>query len=346
MSIEKYILREDACLLDALKKINDSGIQIVFMVDSEGRLLGSLSDGDTRRAILKGISLSESILPFAQSNCTFLSDPISSAKCKQFMSMFALKAVPIINDLKQIIRIEINTQIFPADNSDINVLILAGGKGLRLRPLTNNIPKSLIEISGVPIIGSLLAKLKQEGFIKVFIAVNYQYEKIIDYVKDGSDFGLKVEYLIEDKFLGTAGSLISLSRKLPNSTVIVCNSDLLVESNLDSIVKTFKENGSMVTAAIVEHQIAIPYGVVEIKNNKIKSLEEKPKKLISIYAGISVFNTSLLQNYPLNSYVDLPELFLSLIDTGIEISSHQLEGYWVDIGTPDSLTEVQKNIYE
>jgi dTDP-glucose pyrophosphorylase len=345
MDASRHLIPQSATIFEAMRAIDNAGIQIVFMVGEELTLVGSLTDGDLRRAILSGSSLEDPAIPFVNKNCFFLTTEATNERKQQCMAMFALKAIPIISENRQVTDVAVNPKMFPDDHSDVIVLILAGGRGQRLRPLTDRIPKPLIEVNGVPILGSILAKLRQEGFSKVFLAVNYLHEQIMDYVKDGTEFGLSVEYLIETEFLGTAGSLISLARKLPNAQILVSNADILLESDLGEMISFHQNTGNGVTIGVSERYLRVPFGVVDAQNGILQSIEEKPEKSFLIYSGVGVFRSDLLHDLPVNTYLDLPNLLIQLMSSGVTISTHKLNGFWLDIGTPESFKEL-KNRFE
>ncbi len=215
------------------------------------------------------------------------------------------------------------------------------GGGERLKPLTDSIPKPLLTIAGQPLIEILLKRLSSQGFHKIWISVHYKAEDIINTLGDGNQFNIEIEYLKEESPLGTAGALKLLPVFESPAPILVCNSDLLNGANFGAIVDHHVSTNAVATITVSQHLIEIPFGAIQAEDGKLKGFEEKPIRRELISAGINVFNTEILALLPKGGKFDIPDIYTKLLEDKADISIYELEGYWLDVGTTNSMKQAE-----
>lgn len=329
--INKIKLTPDSTIKEALKIIDSGAIQIAIVVDKEDKLLGTITDGDIRRGILNNLSLDDSIKTLIFKNPT--TAKISDTKEDILKKALAKKLhqIPIVDDLNRVISIkEIGELVRPQTKSN-KVLLMVGGLGTRLRPLTENTPKPMLKVGNRPILQTIVEKFAEYGFINITMCVNYKSQIIKDFFGDGSQFGVNIEYILEEERMGTAGAL-SLLDSTPSEPFFVMNGDLLTNVNFENLHDYHLNNKSIATMCVREYDFQVPYGVVNLDDNKIMSIEEKPVHKFFVSAGIYMLSPQALKYIPENKFYDMPTLFEKLIQMNEKIVSFPLREYWLDIG--------------
>jgi dTDP-glucose pyrophosphorylase len=339
----KLVVEENLSLREAMQVIDSMGTQIVFVVDLSGRLCGSLSDGDLRRALLKGASLNDEVGKYMNSNPYQVDESVPLSALQESMKRLAISYVPITKNQK-ILRIHTHSESREFNNEQISVLIMAGGRGLRLGEFTKTTPKPLIQIGGKPLIQILIERFASHGFKNIWVSVHYLGSQISDYLGDGSELGVQINYLVEDSPLGTAGSYLMLPEYVRGDSVIVCNADLLTSVDFAELVRFHKENQSVCTMAVIEHQYQIPFGVATIEDNKLISIQEKPLVRNFVSAGFGVFESSAFQGFHFGERIDATEIYKELLLRGASVSTFCVSGYWRDLGTKESLEDASKEL--
>ena len=271
----ELVVEESLTLREAMQVIDSIGTQIVFVIDLAGRLCGSLSDGDLRRALLNGASLHDAVGKYMNSHPYQVDESVPVSVLQENMKRLAISFVPITRN-REILRIHSHSEYRELETEETAVLIMAGGRGLRLGEFTNTTPKPLIQIGGKPLIQILVERFAGYGLKNIWISVHYLGSQISDYLGDGSELGVQINYLVEESPLGTAGSYLMLPQYVRENSVIVCNADLLTSVDFAELVRFHKENYAVCTMAVIEHQYQIPFGVATIKNNKLLGFQEKP----------------------------------------------------------------------
>ena len=344
MSMEKWrknIIASNGKLVEAIKKIDDSGIQLVLVANSEGYLEGILTDGDVRRAILKGKFLDIPVEEVMNRNPRTVLENASREEILAIMRRYTMHHLPMLDSSGKILKLFTLDELIGAVEIPNWVVLMAGGLGKRLRPLTDEIPKPLLSVAGKPILESILQSFSEQGFRKFFISVNYKAEMIQNHFGNGEKFGIEIAYLHEDKSLGTAGALSNLPGK-PDLPLIVMNGDLLTRTNFDAILKFHTEHKSVGTMAVREYDFQVPYGVVNVEDYKIKKIEEKPIQKFFVNAGIYVLSPEVLNYIPKDTYFDMPTLFENLITSKQDISAYPLREYWLDVGRLEEFEKAQR----
>lgn len=334
--IEKLLVSSELLTLRAVMKVIDQGgFQIALVVDGMGNLLGVLTDGDVRRALLGGAGMEDSAIPHLNRSPICLGDK-SSTKAS---------ALAARKDVKQIVYGEVGGKpkgIYVFDSHVMNdprtpVLIMAGGLGTRLRPLTDSTPKPLIEVAGTPILHRIISSLSTNGFREIYISINYLGMKIRESIGDGSDFGVKVSYVEEDSPLGTAGS-IGLLRNLDEfNNLVVMNADLVVDMDFSSLLEEHLLNERDFTIAVKEHTTQVPFGVVRINSGSVVGIEEKPSYSDWVSAGVYCISKEVLSRIT-KERLDMPDLINSTIEAGLTVGAFPIHMNWIDIGNPNDLT--------
>ncbi|MBF0407520.1 MAG: nucleotidyltransferase family protein [Candidatus Riflebacteria bacterium] len=321
-------------ILETMRVIDDCLLQIALIVDPQDRLLGVINDGDIRRAIVRGVPLSQPVKDVMIKKFTFARPEDSNETILHLMHSKQLRQIPIIDsdgrliDLKML---DFMLQVPPKENW---VVLMAGGLGYRLNSLTKNCPKPLLEVGKKPLLKTTIENFIGAGFSRFFISVNYMGEKIEEYFGNGSTLGVSIEYLREDKRLGTAGAL-SLLKNHPSLPIIVMNGDILTRINFQHLLDFHLEKKSKATMCTREYSIQIPYGVVKTDGTRLREIEEKPVNSFLANAGIYVLEPETVKLVPSNTFFDMPDLFREVILRGMETHVFPIREYWVDIGHID-----------
>jgi len=328
--LDSYRVTTNALIREALRVI-DSGIQIALVVDADNKLLGTVTDGDIRRALLNGIGLDTTI-----ENIYFKEPLVCSVDTpKNQILKLALdkgvKQVPLVDENGVLVDIELCTDFIKHQKKKNKVILMAGGLGQRLRPLTENTPKPMLKVGDKPILETILENFKRYGFVDIYISVNYLSKMIKDYFGDGSDFGVKITYIEENERLGTAGAL-SLIQDSIHEPFFVMNGDLLTGVNFEHLLDYHLNDNAEATMCVREYEFQVPFGVVKLDDNAIKGIDEKPLHRFFVSAGIYVLSPDTLKLIPKNSFYDMPTLFEELIQKNQQVVSFPLREYWIDIG--------------
>ncbi|HMZ36285.1 MAG TPA: nucleotidyltransferase family protein [Leptospiraceae bacterium] len=330
-SWEQSILAPERSILDALKQIDATGIQLVLVAGPAGKLEGVLTDGDIRRAILKGQSLDIAARDVMNSNPVTVRPDTSHEEMLSIMRRGVLHHLPVVDADRRIVGLATLDDLIGAVEKPNRVVLMAGGQGKRLRPLTEDTPKPLLAVGGKPILENILENFAEQGFRRFYASVNYLAHTISDYFGDGTKWGVKIEYLHEKQSLGTAGAL-SLLPEVPEEPILVMNGDLLTRANFSAMLKFHEENKAAATMAVKEYDFQVPYGVVRIEGHEIRGIEEKPVHKFFVNAGIYTISPAALKLIPSGQFFDMPTLFDKLRTAGQSTSAYPLREYWLDIG--------------
>lgn len=340
---KKHILFIHDTVRDALIKLNDlKKNTILIVVDEDEKLIGSLTDGDLRRGFIKGLTFDHPLTDYLQPDPLFVFDDEVNKTDFNNMRLRNFMVVPIIDRSRKVVRIlnlsEIQS-IVPAD-----VFIMAGGRGQRLMPLTADTPKPMLHVGDKPILEHNIDRLVKYGIKNIYLSVNYLADKIADYFKDGSDKGVSIKYVHEDKPLGTLGS-VKMVEELEHDYVMVMNSDLLTDIDFNGFFQTFIRSGADMAVATTMYSVEVPYGVMEVDNgNFVNALKEKPCYTYYSNAGIYIIKKELLSLVPHNEFYNVTDLMDSIISQGKKLVSFPILGYWLDIGKHKDFVKAQEDI--
>jgi dTDP-glucose pyrophosphorylase len=328
---KKIILSPTAKLRHALEIIDSGAMKIALVVDASQKLLGTLTDGDIRRAIIKGMSLDagiETIYCKTPTTCG-INDP--KEKILQLAVAHRLYQIPVVDNEGHIVGVaEVDELIRPSRHTN-KVVLMAGGLGTRLRPLTDNTPKPMLHVGNKPILATIIENFAKYGYTDIVLSVSYKSHIIEEYFGDGSAFGVKIDYVHEAKRMGTAGALGMMRDKL-TEPFFVMNADLLTNINFEHFYNYHITHDAIATMAVREYDFQVPYGVVNIENGRIASIEEKPTHKFFVSAGIYLLNPQALEHIPNDDFFDMPSLFEKLISHKGNAISFPIREYWLDIG--------------
>jgi dTDP-glucose pyrophosphorylase len=325
---------------DVIKKIDESSLQIALVIDNSFKLLGTVTDGDIRRAILKGIQLGDKVESIMNSTPITVLEGLSRDQILEKMKELQIRHIPVINKSGEVLHLEILENLLKAQVKKNWIVLMAGGLGSRLGTLTENTPKPLLTVGDKPILETIISKLKSYGFERFYISVNYKAEMIRDYFGDGSKWNVQIRYLQEEKRLGTAGGLSLLPEK-PEESVLVMNADLLTTLNFEQLLEFHKKQDVNATMCLRDYNFEVPYGVVKIDNHQVASLEEKPVLKFFVNAGIYVLEPEVLSLIPHNDYFDMTDLFEEILKHGYKTAAFPIREYWLDVGRINDLETAQ-----
>lgn len=328
---EKLLLTHDAVIHDAIEKLDNNEAHIVLVVDGNRRLLGTVTDGDVRRGILKGVGLNESVEKIMNQQPIVARKGEDKSKIFSLMRKKLIRQLPIVDIDEKVCGLEVLEDLIEFNRKSNKVVLMAGGLSTRLRPLTNDCPKPMLKVGGKPILETILNRLMQYGFYQFYISINYLGDQIREYFGDGSKWGVEIKYLEEDSKMGTAGSL-SLLPKDFQDPILVMNSDLLTKIDFSQLLTFHHEQAARATMCVREFDYTVPYGTCKLENNFIVDVVEKPTYKFFINAGVYVLEPSLLNIIPKNAYFDMPALFSTLTEQKQPAAAFPIREYWLDIG--------------
>jgi dTDP-glucose pyrophosphorylase len=324
-----------ATIGEAIRTIDESSLQIALVVESN-RLCGTLTDGDVRRAMLKGLALSDSVSRAMNSNpkSAFLGD--SRESLVERMRQHRIRQMPILNSDGELAGLAVVDEMLSPPALMNRVILMAGGLGRRLSPLTDDCPKPMLSVGGCPILETVLLNLLDYGFHHFSIAVNYKAEMITDYFGDGSKWGANIEYLYESRPLGTAGALCLLEER-PKLPIVLMNGDILTKVNFNHLLEFHSAHDSKATMCLRDYEIQIPYGVVTVDGHHILEIREKPTQKFFVNAGIYVLDPEILALVPHQEPIDMTDLFEKVMAAKLSHAVFPIREYWVDIGRHSDL---------
>ena len=341
MKISKCIIDDASLVLDVLKMIDQlPSLQTVFVLDSQDKVVGTVTDGDIRRALIRGLTTKDKVTDVMHQNFSYLEEnEVDLNKISDFRRK-KLKGVPLISAKGNLLKVYDFTKtksILPID-----AVIMAGGRGERLRPLTDTVPKPLLKVGGKEIISYNFDRLLQFGITNQTVTVNYLGDQIDDFCKD---YNSEINFNIvkEDKFLGTAGSL-SLIEDFNNDVILLMNSDLLTDIDYEDFYKSFIKNEADILVASVPYPVSIPYAIFENEDLKVKSFKEKPEYIYYANAGIYLIKRKALNLIPKDEFYNATDLMEKIIELDMKLIHYPMHNYWLDFGKPADFKKANEDI--
>ena len=332
----KTLLPSSATIKEVIDLLNKVALRIALITDESNILIGTISDGDVRRGLLAGLSLDSQIESIIKRNPIVVSPELSREKVIQIMTTNKIQQIPIINNRNEVIGLHLWDGLDTISNYENLFVIMAGGKGSRLRPKTIDSPKPLLQLAGKPILEHIIDRAKIYGFKNFIISIHYLGHMIQDYFGDGQKFGVKIRYLRESTPLGTVGALSLLDPK-PNSAFIVTNGDVVTDVNYAEMLKFHQENNASATMAVKKYEWQNPFGVVQTQGFEITDFIEKPITRSYINAGIYVLEPSTLKYLKDSEICDMPTLLDRLKEDSKRLIAFPIHEPWIDIGRPEDL---------
>lgn len=299
------LIASNVSIRKAIEIIDAGGLQIALVVDERNRLIGTVTDGDVRRGILKGVSLDEPVKLIMRSDPMTAHIDDDREKILAMMKRRMIHQIPILDTERRVIGLEVVNDLLQMKKRDHFVVLMAGGLGMRLRPLTENTPKPLLKVGNKPILENILQNFINYGFHRFFISVNYRDEMVKDYFGNGAKWNVDIRYLDEDEKLGTAGALGLLPEE-PVKPLIVMNGDLLTSINFLQLLNFHSEHKAKATMCVREYDFQVPYGVVALKDQAITGIDEKPIQRFFVNAGIYVLDPQALKLITPKMPLDMP----------------------------------------
>lgn len=315
----------------ALRSLDVSGLEIVLIEDADGRARGVVTDGDVRRALLSGATLSSSVDAFVSKSFWSVSPTANRAEALDLMQGQRIGAVPIVDAERRFVGLHALHELLGADPKPNWAVVMAGGRGERLRPLTDTVPKPMIKVAGRPILERLVLHLVGFGVRRIFLSVNYMADAVEGHFGNGASFGCAIEYLREKAPLGTGGAL-SLLPEPPTDPVLVLNGDLLTQVDVSDMLAFHAHGGYLATVGIREYSHTVPLGVVDVDGDRIVQVREKPTEMWRVNAGIYVLDPVLLARVPADSYYGLPALIEECLERREPVGAFHVREDWMDVG--------------
>jgi len=337
-----FFLKATNSILDVINNIEDCKYQICFIVDDNNSLIGSITDGDIRRGLIEGLSIDSNASQIMNSNPISILSTQSEREAQTIMAANDIKQLPVINKDNQLVGLHLMDQILNLAPKENEILIMAGGFGKRMMPLTQNLPKPMLKVAGKPILEHIILNAKAQGFRNFIISIHYLGNLIIDYFGDGSNFDISIQYIRENEPLGTAGAL-SLLDPQPSLPFIVTNGDIMTDVSYSNLLHFHESNKAEATMTIKKYELQNPYGVVNTRGLEIVSFEEKPIQVSYVNAGIYAINPASLKYLKLNEHCDMPDFFERLKFNKHSITAYPIHETWADVGRPLDLSKANED---
>lgn len=328
---KEILISPETPIMKAIEIIDAGSLQIALVVDDVHKLLGTVSDGDVRRAILKGVSLDKPVKEIMFTEPTVVGSQVTRDEIVTTMRMKQLRQIPLVDKNGCVVGLDVWDDLINLQERDNIVVLMAGGLGTRLGELTKDCPKPLLRVGNKPVLETILENCLEYAFKRFYISVNYKADMVKEYFGDGSRWGVEIKYLEEKKRLGTAGALGMLP-ETPTMPVLVMNADVLTKINFKHLMEFHEEHQSVATMCVREYEFQVPFGVVQLDNHRLKNILEKPVHQFFVNAGIYVLNPETVSMVPNNEYFDMPALFDKLFEMQLETAAFPIREYWLDIG--------------
>lgn len=340
---QKAILSPKDSILTAIRIIDSAMTQMAMVVDANQKLVATVTDGDIRRALLQGIGLDQPISKAMNKKFHALAMGAPRTEIRRYMLQNRIRRLPLLDEEGKVVDMLFLEALVEGGRKDNWVVVMAGGLGTRLRPLTDHTPKPLVKVGERPILETLLNGLSEQGFHKVCLAVNYKADMIRQYFKDGSQLGMEIRYVQEQKKMGSAGALGLMPEK-PTSPFLVLNADLLTTVAFSRLLDYHLDQRVQATMCVKEYQFQVPYGVVKAHDNRLDSIEEKPMKKFFVNAGIYVLEPDALDLVPRNQASDMTTLLDSLATREGGVALFPIREYWLDIGKKEDFARANREV--
>ncbi len=345
-NVQDVVIREGASLREAIAVLTRGAKQIGLVVDGEGRLAGVLTDGDLRRAFLRGLTLVSKVDEAMNRHPLTAPPGIPASEALSLMRGRGLRHLPLVDSRRQLVGLLRQEELLEPPPLATCAVIMAGGEGKRLRPLTDATPKPLLSVGGKPILEILIERLRQSGVRDVVLALHHKSEMIQDRLGDGERLGVRVTYIVEPEPRGTMGALTLLPDR-PTAPFFVLNSDILTKCDFRAMWQHHTaQSGSMMTVGVSLHQVDLPYGEFTLRNGRVMTVEEKPRKEYPINAGIYVVSPAAIDVIPHDRYFDATDLIRAVLDAGAPVAAYLIREYWLDVGRHFDLEKANRDVAE
>lgn len=342
---ETLLVRPDTLIEEAIDILNRGAQQIVLVVDEQRHLLGTMTDGDVRRALLKHIPLDSPVSRIMCETPKKAHQDWSNERILAAIEQYQLLQLPVVNDAGELVALQTLHGLLKKKHLDNPVLLVAGGFGTRLHPLTKNCPKPLLKLADKPILELIIERLIEKGFHRFFISTHYLSDQIQTYFEDGSQWGVSIQYLDEEEPLGTGGALGLLPHDEINLPILMMNADLLTDLNFQNVLDFHHQHDGIATVCVREYQHQVPFGVLEVKDQQVISLKEKPVYRAFINAGIYLISQEVARSVGSRIRIDMPDIIQHHIDKGHRVNIFPIHEYWLDIGQMENFRQAEAEIH-
>ncbi|MGM0502720.1 MAG: nucleotidyltransferase family protein [Bacillota bacterium] len=342
--LTKILVTPENTIKETIEIIDSGKKQIALVVNKNNKLLGTVTDGDIRRGILNNMDFETSVEKIMNEDYVALYNNSSIEEIKRtFQNNRMIHQIPLLDPQGRVADLVVVDDIFETEIKDNYVVLMAGGLGTRLRPLTEDTPKPMLKVGNKPILEIIINQFKEYGYQNILISINYKSEKIEKYFGDGSEFGVNIDYIREEKRLGTVGALKLAEDKLNGEPFFLMNGDILTKVNFNSFMSFHKNNGFDLTLATRRHKYQLPYGVVDIDGIEVNKLEEKPTYYHFINAGIYCLNPEMIKYIPENEFFDITDLINIVLEDNRKVGSFPIREYWIDIGQKEDYYQANED---
>lgn len=329
-------------VLEVIDKLDKTALQIALVVDARDKLLGTVTDGDIRRGLLRKLPLEAAVSEVMNPRPVVAKPNTDRQHLLEMLTSNTLKHIPIVDETGCVVGLQTLDEMIQAGPARENwVVIMAGGLGTRLHPLTETTPKPLLKVGDKPILETIIENFVKQDFHRFMISVNYKAEMVKEYFGDGAPLGIDIRYLEEGKRLGTAGAL-SLFDEPTEEPIVVINGDLLTTVSFDNFLAFHTDSHSDVTIGVREYDFEVPFGVVKLDKEKVVRIDEKPVQQFLVNAGVYVFSPHVLKMVPMDRYMDMPELIDRCLDREISVAAFPIREFWLDVGRMGDLALAER----
>jgi dTDP-glucose pyrophosphorylase/CBS domain-containing protein len=344
-----FLVTPENSIREAIACIDRNAKGIVLVVDKEGRLVGPVTDGDVRRAILVDMNLELPVQKLLEKRSSSrYPHPItasmgaSKAELIRLMNEHLIRHVPLLDTEGRVADIAFLSDLVKEYELPITAVVMAGGHGLRLRPFTEDTPKPMLPVGGRPLMELIVKQLQEAGIRRVNVTTHYKADKIKGYFGDGRAFGVELNYVKEDRPLGTAGALGLMPA--PQEPLLVINGDILTQVNFRALLEYHQEHRADMTVAVRRYDLKVPYGVVECEGSQVRRLQEKPQMSFMVNAGIYLLEPLVFEYIPSGQHLNMTDLIQQLLGAGRLVISFPVREYWLDIGQNNDYLQAQEDI--
>jgi dTDP-glucose pyrophosphorylase len=334
-------LLKTATMVDAIEAINAEGLRVALVVDEQFILVGIITDGDVRRALLAHKALTTPVTEIMNASPKTANVKSSKAQLLSLMKREQILSIPIVDQKGVLTNLETLHHVINVRRYDTPIFLMAGGFGTRLQPLTDACPKPLLKVGGKPILETILESFIAAGFYNFYISTHFLPDMIREYFGDGSKWDVTIQYIHEESPLGTGGALSLLPVDLPDAPIIMMNGDILTKVDFEHLLNYHNQQDAICTMCGTEYEFQVPYGVIESDGERVMGMVEKPLQKYFINAGIYVIEPKLIRQLVKNTRVDMPTLLEQQMAKGQEVAIFPLHEYWLDIGKMNDFERAQ-----
>jgi dTDP-glucose pyrophosphorylase len=350
VEVEKFFVSSHTCIKDVIACIDRTAQGIALVVDNDRLLLGTITDGDVRRAILDGVDLNKPVQELLERKPSSLyPEPItapigaSETLLLDIMKEHAIQQIPLLDKHRRVVDLALLSEMVPEQElPPLDAVVMAGGYGTRLRPLTEDLPKPMLPIGDQPVMQLLLEQLSRAGIKRVNITTHYLPEKIREHFGDGQLLGVELNYVNEDRPLGTAGAIGLMEPA--DTPLLVINGDILTKVDFKAMLKYHQKHHADLTVGVRQYDLEVPYGVLECEGSYVRDLKEKPKYNFLVNAGIYLLEPTVYEYIPSGKRFDMTDLIEQLLADECSVVSFPIVEYWLDIGEPDDYQQAQEDV--